>query len=857
MSTPAPLTAIAAAITDLMGDGLARTEEQIAEDLVARGVALGDDPFDAVMDVIDDEELTPLLMSLADERLVLLPALLRGRTFTHRLSAAEVDLGFLAVAPDLSPVSLLTEDEGFRRLVDGSIVQEALVGFDDDVLAERGVTLDADDDGVWLLAPDALTRAGLAAGDTIGVTVREDGFELAPATAHEVSPEAVEVVAGATPEAAEHPGSIAAVVWSACADDPDVFRTPQPPLSELLPAAGLIWDVDLVAPAGFDFAGWRSRQRLRRLAHLHRLDEDAALAVLTITSLYDDVAALVERAAAYDDPAAVLDEPGPAGPDDPGSPALDPDLVRATLDFLADPDVAEAVLVETVGAGRDGAAALGLFAETMEPRAPRAARVALRWLRGKAHERLGDAITAERTFEQARTLDAGWEPVLLDLANYASDRGDAERGLSLLRQAGISDDDSLVQVLQHFRPVDRSDLGRNDPCWCGSGRKYKVCHRGREVLPLEDRAAWLYQKAGRYLTDGPWRHDVIDLAEVRSAYDGDRAAMLAAIQDPLVNDAVLFEGGAFAAFLEERGVLLPDDERLLAEQWLLVDRSVFEIEDVRPGAGLSVRDLRTGDRHEVRERTASRSLRAGELICARVVPAGDTMQIFGGLESVSLRERDTLIALLDEDPTPHELVELFTRRFAPPVMTNTEGDDLLFCEAVLRSPDVEGLVRALDDTYERVDDWRWHATVVTHGMERVRATFILDGDELTVETNSGPRMDRVLSALRELQPGLELVEDVRRTMDDLPSEPTRAPLASSSGPTSDDPDLLAALDQLVRQHEQAWLDESIPALAGVTPREAAADPTRRPDLIRLLDSFPPATGPGQMDPDRLRTALGL
>jgi hypothetical protein len=55
-----------------------------------------------------------------------------------------------------------------------------------------------------------------------------------------------------------------------------------------------------------------------------------------------------------------------------------------------------------------------------------------------------------------------------------------------------------------------------------------------------------------------------------------------------------------------------------------------------------------------------------------------------------------------------------------------------------------------------------------------------------------------------------------------------------------------------------WLDEPIPALSGHTPRQCAEDPTRRPDLIRLLDSFPPDTGaPGLMSPERLRSALGL
>ncbi|MDZ7761723.1 MAG: SEC-C metal-binding domain-containing protein [Desulfovermiculus sp.] len=28
-----------------------------------------------------------------------------------------------------------------------------------------------------------------------------------------------------------------------------------------------------------------------------------------------------------------------------------------------------------------------------------------------------------------------------------------------------------------------SKIGRNDPCWCGSGRKYKKCHLGRDKAP--------------------------------------------------------------------------------------------------------------------------------------------------------------------------------------------------------------------------------------------------------------------------------------------------------------------------------------------------------------------------------------
>lgn len=129
----------------------------------------------------------------------------------------------------------------------------------------------------------------------------------------------------------------------------------------------------------------------------------------------------------------------------------------------------------------------------------------------------------------------------------------------------------------------------------------------------------------------------------------------AALTDPLVMDAALFEGGGFAEFLAVRGPLLPDDERTLAEQWLLVERSVFEVEQVHPGRAVAVRDVRTGDRHQVTERMASHQLQPGHLVCARVVPAGDALSFFG-LEPVALHERDPLIELLDTEPEPEDVV---------------------------------------------------------------------------------------------------------------------------------------------------------------------------------------------------------
>ena len=190
---------------------------------------------------------------------------------------------------------------------------------------------------------------------------------------------------------------------------------------------------------------------------------------------------------------------------------------------------------------------------------------------------------------------------------------------------------------------------------------------------------------------------MLDVAVVRAAHWDVPDALLAACRDPLVVVAVLFEGGAFADFLAERGCLLPDDERLLAEQWLLVGRSVYAVEAVRAGADFTVRDVRSGDRRDVRDRAASRQLKPGMLVCSRFVPAGGTTQCFGGIEVIGPHEQDTLIALLDATPDPLDLVAFLSRRFAPPEL-RIEGDPVA-SEATLPVPEPAAPTAALDEAY--------------------------------------------------------------------------------------------------------------------------------------------------------------
>ena len=44
-------------------------------------------------------------------------------------------------------------------------------------------------------------------------------------------------------------------------------------------------------------------------------------------------------------------------------------------------------------------------------------------------------------------------------------------------------------LLRPSAPPPGVSLGRNDPCWCGSGKKYKYCHYEKDQAGISRRRA--------------------------------------------------------------------------------------------------------------------------------------------------------------------------------------------------------------------------------------------------------------------------------------------------------------------------------------------------------------------------------
>jgi hypothetical protein len=703
---------------------------------------------------------------LPDDATAYVPDIVDGRTLTRRLTDAEAELGVLTAGFDLGAFARFDN----VRLDDGTELEQYSV--------ERTHLAWQGPEG-WL--------AAFEPGDLLGVTVdvsAPDGGVDEPVDATVrivelteepgVTDDAVAAVRAGYDVLVAEPGLPVSgeelALWL-CFHHPDLFTSPQPPLVELCAAAGL-------------------EQRGGEVAH----DESVWLQDLWHRRfhLVMDMVPESEWRLTIGHALETLDDPDSSVED--VRRALDACAEPEALDVLADVLFPHDLALDDAHAfgGADAPGRLFELVGRATAVARRARETATaEYLACVLNERCAAVELAEAHLTRAAEARPRLGPIVERMGWYRFDRGDARGAMKWWRTL-TELPEAAAEIEPFLGPSGDRKLGRNEPCWCGSGRKYKQCHLGStERPPLPDRVGWLCRKASLWLEHcaGDQRQLVVDLAFARAGGRPDADAsdlagpeeLTAAFQDPIVFDTALTEGRLFDLFLRERGALLPDDEQLLAASWQTVERSVHEVVAVEPGATMTLRDLATGEVVEVRERTLSRHAQVGERYCGRVVPDGATHQIIGGVFPVRVgHEEDVLDMCAAGDGA--EICAWVGRLHQPPQIVHTPG--------------------MLDSMIDR---------------------------------------DAVDAALADL------------------------------GDDADEETVLARLGaEISRQQQAAWVDEHIPALDGLTPRQAAADPTRREQLERLLDEFdrmeerfrsssadaPGALGPG-MDTAELRRELGF
>jgi hypothetical protein len=461
---------------------------------------------------------------------------------------------------------------------------------------------------------------------------------------------------------------------------------------------------------------------------------------------------------------------------------------------------------------------------------------------------------------------------------------------------------------------------RNAPCPCGSGLKFKKCCGGvtANAVALDPEVAYangikradmeLHDVLMRYLRKrlgDKWLHGALDLFMEEALEGMEQAEIELAIPWVLFHCPVTETGESIArVMLEEPRLRIAETQLAVLVAQLRTWLSIWEVTAIDPGVGISLTDLLTGATTYVYEIKASQTVSLHTSILARVVMVHDVAFI-AGVHPHPLTPRFTDRAVTSmrkyfrlrtrpvkseklRDPTVQlDLVNvwrlLVELQMTPPEVTNTDGDPLAFITDRFDFPSARraAVITALgalpgagpvlqDDEGTEIVITRPRATGSTPGsassmpfQDSVIGRIEVLKTHLLVETNSIARADKLKAAIssalgtlvrfriREEADVQELMEDARQ--------------AQQSGLVPPPPESSPEMDEMMRefreQYMQTWLDDNIPALGGLTPRQAAADPKQHAALKSLLheldyhESRLPAAQ--RTDLSKLREQLGM
>ena len=445
-------------------------------------------------------------------------------------------------------------------------------------------------------------------------------------------------------------------------------------------------------------------------------------------------------------------------------------------------------------------------------------------------------------------------------------------------------------------------VGRNEPCPCGSGKKYKKCclHRD-EGARLQDRKRAnvheLDERLVRHLRayaaeryGAKWKAATQRFAR---AAGGAEEPLLVQLAAPWSVYVAQIEGErAVDGFLEDEGGTLSPEERswLKAQQGAAL--SVWEVTACEPGVSVTARDLLSGESRRILEVRGSRALVARDAVLARVADY-DGASYFCGMYprllpphaaarvTAHVRRRATKApgpAALRDEALGLAMLRHWAKAVreeeeaaaAPKKLVNTDGEAFVMTtdhfeleaaahgEVRARLARIEGVEHEEDDQEgARFTIFRQGNAVHAHWDNTVLAHVTLGSDRLRLETNSVERANRLRAQL-EAGCGALLRHRLREHANPLSSaRPDRESVPLPEPP----PEALEALRELKGRHYATWSDTPLPALGGKTPRQAARTRRGREQVDVILRSMENgehrAGGGAPFDFGPLRRGLGL
>ncbi|MEO7851543.1 MAG: SEC-C metal-binding domain-containing protein [Rubrivivax sp.] len=438
-------------------------------------------------------------------------------------------------------------------------------------------------------------------------------------------------------------------------------------------------------------------------------------------------------------------------------------------------------------------------------------------------------------------------------------------------------------------------IGRNEPCPCGSGKKYKNCHA--RVAAEEVSAAhahdgaigravsWLAQYHRKALAEALqeavheavleiFELDETATAEAMQRIDGELWQML----QQNLTEWLMAEGDILVKGHHDRvselllglgGPLFTSGQRAWLEQLAQRPLRLYDVTQVVAGESITLCDALDCESPPVlvSEVAGSRQMKVSTQIGARLMRVGDGHQLSGALYVFAPRAGRALLGelqtreigpnALEEDDVLAiglRIIEVWLAQFLKPrpmpdMVHAATGEPLLFVTDHYDVHDWDALIAALaaqhDVQGDRESGWS-RLFEGQDGLSRALAVVAQEADGKRVSVSyqtaglaeSGrPWFDALAGSAASFR--LREQSDPKGLLSHRAASGVGAGASASPAlPSGIDPAALAdALAKLIRNTYANWADEAIPALGGQTPRQAMRSEAGLERVKGLLRSY--------------------
>lgn len=458
-------------------------------------------------------------------------------------------------------------------------------------------------------------------------------------------------------------------------------------------------------------------------------------------------------------------------------------------------------------------------------------------------------------------------------------------------------------------------INRNDPCHCGSGKKYKKCCLNQEELSstqIVDFAWYKLRKMEGEVIDNyllPFLEEMFEESPIINAFN---KFVPNDIPDTLDKEIIFKE--CFIPWLffnwipQEEFDPHKNEEAInlnctIAQNFLMKHYndapkpvikfieamnetyySFYTIEEVVIDKSLKIKDFLLGYEHIVKEKSATHTLKAGDMVCGRILSM-ENQSIFVGMIPFIIPKQcyKNIIEykeFFDQEPDEEirietiqelscsEIVNFCFKMNAEyydrpmPELRNTDGDRMLFTASFfnLKISPYNAFKKLLPLTLSRNEEEFIHEAKYDKSGEIVEISFpwlkkknklhkswdntvmgdvFIKKDKLCLKTNSLNRAEVGKKLLiKYLKDEIEFegrsLESIDQKLDAISKNDEITDLEDDF---LNSPEILEHLERITQEYWNDWFNQKIPDLEYKTPKEAMKSENGRVMLEALLNSY--------------------